>query len=60
MALDYNQFVPEEREMWLGAIERDARAGRYNSRHDMRAAVAQIAANARAYNTGGRGSNPSA
>ncbi len=53
VAPDYNAFVPEEAEMYLAAMERDARAGRYNGRGEMRAHAALIAANAATYNSAG-------
>lgn len=53
VAPDYNAFVPEEAEMYLAAMERDARAGRYNGRGEMRGHAALIAANAATYNSAG-------
>jgi Bromodomain len=50
---DYHQFVDPESEMSLHIIEREARAGRYNSRAEFRADAARIAAAAAAYNTAG-------
>ncbi len=50
---DYHQYVSPEAEMSLHIIEREARAGRYNSRAEFRADAAKIAAAAAAYNTAG-------
>ena len=50
---DYHSFVAPESEMSLHIIEREARAGRYNSRAEFRADMAKIAAAAAAYNTAG-------
>lgn len=53
IAPDYNQFVRTEDEMCLAAMEREARAGRYDGRGQMRAHAAAIAANAATYNSQG-------
>lgn len=50
---DYHSFVAPDAEMSLHIIEREARAGRYNSRAEFRADAAKIAAAAAAYNTAG-------
>lgn len=52
-APDYHAFVAPEQEMSLHIMEREARAGRYNSRAEFRADAAKIVAAAEAYNTSG-------
>lgn len=54
-APDYNQYVPAAREMTLDTIERRLKGAKYGSGAALRADVAQIAANAAAYNAPGCG-----
>ena len=54
-APDYNQYVPAAKEMTLELIERRLKGAKYSSGAALRADVAQIAANAAAYNAPGCG-----